>query len=85
MELLHARGIVPVTVITVVKRHHRRALITLARHVPSVHTMHALDYLSPLETRRIQKELDYVDRLAAEGIDLLRRTPSGWRRSDPST
>ncbi|HSL57303.1 MAG TPA: hypothetical protein VK866_05630, partial [Acidimicrobiales bacterium] len=69
----------------VVKRHHRRALITLARHAPSVHTMYALDYLSPLETRRVQKELDYVDRLGAEGVDLLRRTPSGWRRSDPST
>lgn len=68
-------------VITVVKRHHRRALVTLALHAPSIERLYAVDY--PAETRndRIAKEVQHMRALAERGIDLLVSDGEGWRRS----
>ena len=66
----------PATVIAVVKRFHRRALITLARYMPSVERIYAVDYepdlaLAPPSPDRTQREAKHLQSLAAEGGDLL--------------
>ncbi len=81
LELLGARGLFPTTVVAVVKRHHRPALITLAAAAPSIETLYVLDYVAHLKPRRVEKEFDYVQRLSDGGTDLLRRTLNGWRRT----
>lgn len=71
----------PRTVIAVVKRHHRRALVTLALHVPSIERLYAVDY--PAETRpgRIETEVRHMRALRGRGIDVLVADGEGWRRS----
>jgi hypothetical protein len=76
----------PTTVIAVVKRFHRRALITLARYVPSVERLYAADYepdatLAPPSPDRGQREALHFESMAAEGIDLLVADGHGWRRT----
>jgi uncharacterized SAM-binding protein YcdF (DUF218 family) len=76
----------PETVIAVVKRFHRRALITLARLMPSIERIYAVDYepdvaLAPPNPDRTQRETTHLQALAAEGVDLLVADGNGWRRS----
>lgn len=79
-------GTVPTTVIAVVKRFHRRALVTLARHVPTLERIYAVDYepdaaLAPPSPDRIQREVAHFASMTAEGIDLLVANGDGWRRT----
>lgn len=79
----------PATVIAVVKRFHRRGLITLARYIPSVERIYAVDYepdvaLAPPSPDRTQRETKHFESLAAEGVDLLIADGNGWRRTSPA-
>jgi uncharacterized SAM-binding protein YcdF (DUF218 family) len=76
----------PVTVIAVVKRFHRRALITLARFVPSVERIYAVVYepdvaIAPPSSDRTERELAHLESLAAECVDLLVADGNGWCRT----
>lgn len=78
-------GRLPTTVIAVVKRFHRRALVTLARYMSSVERIYAVDYepdlsLAPPSPDRRHREAVYLATMAAEGIDLLVADGDGWRR-----
>lgn len=82
-------GELPTTVIAVVKRFHRRALITLAQSVPTIERIYAVDYepdvsLAPPSADRREREAAYFESMAAEGIDLLVADGNGWRRATPS-
>lgn len=84
------------SVIAIVKWFHRRALITLAAHLPSVERIYAADY-EPFNwhtrtalsratwrescPRSVAKEVGYLHDLRAKGVDLLRRTDDGWIRN----
>lgn len=76
----------PVTVIAVVKRFHRRALMILARYVPTVERIYAVDYesdisLAPPSPDRTERETAHLAAMAAEGVDLLVADGAGWRRT----
>lgn len=81
-------GALPATVIAVVKRFHRRALITLAQYIPTVERIYAVDYepdvsLAPPSPDRTQREAAYFESMASEGVDLLVADGNGWRRTAP--
>jgi len=69
------------SVIAVVKRSHRRALINLARYAPSIERIYAVDYDAGLGAERVNKELRYICELVGAGIDPLVADGKGWRRS----
>jgi uncharacterized SAM-binding protein YcdF (DUF218 family) len=84
------------TVLAVVKWFHRRALVTLARHIPSVERIYAAAYephdpvtgkvllRSTWQTtspRSVARELAFMRSLVAGGFDPLVRTDDGWVRS----
>lgn len=71
----------PATVIAVVKRFHRRALITLARYMPSVERIYAVDYEPEPSPGRMEREAQHFESMAAEGVDLLVVDGHGWRRT----
>jgi len=81
LPLIEGRHLQPRTVIAVVKRHHRRALITLARHVPSIERIYAVDYDGGVTAARADKEHRYVRSLIADGYDPLVADGHGWRRT----
>ena len=87
LPMIEARcGETPVTVIAIVKRYHRRALVILARYTPSIERIFAVDYepdvtLAPPSPDRTEREARYLASLSAEGADLLRRDGNGWCRS----
>jgi hypothetical protein len=64
-----------------VKRHHRRAIVTLARHVPTLQRISAVTYEAAPTPERVAKEVAYLAELAAAGVDLLERGPHGWQRT----
>jgi len=84
------------SVIAVVKWYHRRALVTLARHAPSIERIYAADY-EPFNTdrrialsrsnwrdscpRSVERERQYMDDFVAAGVDVLARTGAGWVRT----
>lgn len=82
LPLIEQRCPKPRSVIAVVKRNHRRALVTLARHTPSLQRIYAVDYAPVASPDRTDKELRYMRDLRAAGFDLLIADGSGWRRSD---
>lgn len=86
----------PKSAIAVVKWYHRRAVVELARAMPSLERIYAADYephkpvrgliyarnnWSETCGRSIERETQYMRQLASEGIDLLVRSPKGWLRS----
>ncbi|HET6873624.1 MAG TPA: YdcF family protein [Acidimicrobiales bacterium] len=82
----------PMTVIAVVKRYHRRAVLTLAHHFPSVTRIYAVCYDPPLtdggESERAQRpvrETAYVQDPLNQGFDPLVADGLGWRRSQPQS
>jgi uncharacterized SAM-binding protein YcdF (DUF218 family) len=81
MDMLEARGVSLTTVIAVVKRHHRRAVVTLAHRAPALEQIFVVDYAAPCDDDRIARELAYLSDLAADGVDLLVADGNGWRRS----
>lgn len=81
LPLIEQRCPKPRSVIAVVKSNHRRALVTLAQHAPSVDRIYAADYAPVSKPERIDKELRYMSDLLAAGVDLLVADGSGWRRS----
>lgn len=81
LPLIAQRHPNPRTVIAVVKRNHRRALVLLARHVPSLEQIFAVDYEVEARPGRVEKERRYLRELAAGGADLLVVSGHGWRRS----
>jgi hypothetical protein len=81
-------GELPKTVIAVVKRFHRRALIVMARYMPTVERIYAVDYepdvtLAPPSPDRTEREAVYFESMASEGVDLLVADGNGWRRTTP--
>jgi uncharacterized SAM-binding protein YcdF (DUF218 family) len=84
------------TVLAVVKWYHRRALVLLAKQMPSIERIYAADY-DPFNTVRrislsrsnwqescaksVARERDYMASFVAEGTDVLTRTDAGWVRS----
>ncbi len=87
------------TVIAVVKWFHRRALVTLAHHAPSVERLFAAAYepydpvtgkllrRSTWETtspRSVAQETRYMRALIARGFDPLARDGRGWARTAPA-
>jgi hypothetical protein len=66
-----------------VKRSHRRALVTLARHAPSIERIYAVDYDTNASAERIDKEHRYMCELVGVGVDPLVADGNGWRRSHP--
>jgi len=87
LPLIEARcGSMPTTVIAIVKRYHRRALVTLARYTPTIERIFAVDYepdtgLAPPSPDRPEREARHLESLLAEGVDLLIADGHGWRRS----
>ena len=74
----------PRSVIAVVKWHHRRALVTLARYAPTIERLYAAAYQPDSVTQdRLEREAEYMRELTAQGIDPLVADGHGWRRSDP--
>ena len=71
----------PATVIAIVKRFHRRALITLARYLPSVERIYAVDYEAEPSAGRLEREAQHFESMAAEGVDHLVADGDGWRRA----
>lgn len=87
----------PRTAIAVTKWYHRRAVVLLAAHLPSLERVYVADY-TPFNTdrgipltretwedscpRSVAKESEYLRQMANEGIDLLSRSAEGgWVRS----
>jgi len=87
----------PRTAIAVVKWYHRRALILLAQHMPSLQRIYAADY-APFNTdrgialtretwedscpRSVDRESGYLREWQARGVDLLTRADGGgWIRT----
>lgn len=84
------------TVLAVVKWYHRRALVLLAKEMPSIERIYAADY-DPFNTLRrislsrnnwqescaksVARERDYMANFTADGTDVLTRTNEGWIRS----
>lgn len=81
LDLLAQAGSFPVTVIAVVKRHHRRAVVTLAHASPSIERIFAVDHDAPFDDARVAREVTYLEDLASAGVDLLVAEGNGWRRS----
>lgn len=85
----------PRSVIAVVKWYHRRALVTLSQHAPSLERIDAADY-EPFNTDRcialsrsnwrdscpqsVEREMKYMAEFASRGTDVLARTERGWVR-----
>lgn len=82
--------------IAVVKWYHRRAVVTLASHMPSLQRIYAVSYEPSLgygstavtrdnwhESARqsIEREATYMHQLLEDGVDVLTRSESGWIRS----
>lgn len=80
------------TVIAVVKWFHRRALLTLAHHAPSIERIFAATYepFDPVtgklllrstweqtSPRSVERETRYMRALVASGVDLLTHAPDG--------
>lgn len=82
--LLRARCPEPKSLIAVVKRSHRRALILLAHHLASVDRIYAVAYDAPLRGDRLDRELRYVADLVSQGADALVADGRGWRRTSSS-
>ena len=82
LPLIEQRCPSPRSVIAVVKRNHRRALVTLARHAPSLDRIYVTDYAPAASPDRTDKELRHMRDLSAAGFDLLIADGTGWRRSD---
>jgi uncharacterized SAM-binding protein YcdF (DUF218 family) len=83
LPLIEARIGPPRSVIAVVKRHHRRALITMARLAPTIERFFVADYQPEAVTRdRLERELEYIRELIAQRVDPLVTDGNGWRRSD---
>jgi len=83
LPLIEARIGAPSSVITVVKRHHRRALITFARCAPTIERFFVADYQPAAVTRdRLEREVRYIRELIAQGVDPLVADGNGWCRSD---
>lgn len=96
LPLIEQRIGSPRSVIAVVKWYHRRALVTLARHAPSIERIYAADY-EPFNTdrrialsrsnwrdscpRSVERERQYMDDFVAAGVDVLARTGAGWVRT----
>ncbi len=86
----------PETAIAVVKWHHRRAVLMLARHLPSLQRIFTVTYDPPdpgtgrpvtraswpeLDARRVHREFDVIHSLIAEGkLDELTASGYGWTR-----
>ncbi len=86
----------PETAIAVVKWHHRRAVLMLARHVPSLRRIFTVTYDPPdpatgrhvtrdnwpeLDPRRVHREFDVIHSLIADRkLDELIATRHGWTR-----
>jgi DUF218 domain len=84
------------SVIAVVKWCHRRAVVTLAAHAPWIERIYAADY-EPFNAQkrvaatrsnwqdtyqeRVERETRYMQERASNGLDLLKRTDSGWIRT----
>lgn len=79
--LLQQQGIDPTSVITVVKRHHRRALMLLAHHMPTIQEIYVADYDAPLLGDRLARELTYISALIEDGVDPLVADGGTWRRT----
>lgn len=67
--------------IVVVKRSHRRALITLAHNAPSIGRVYAVTYEIEVGAERIAKEHRYVRELVGAGVDPLVADGQGWSRT----
>lgn len=81
LPLLERRCPNPRSVIAVVKKNHRRALITLAQHVRSIERIYSASYDTAVNLDRIDKERRYMRDALASGIDPLVADGAGWRRS----
>lgn len=99
LPLVHERVPELRTVIAVVKWFHRRALVTLAGHAPSVERIFAAAYepYDPVtgkillrstwersSPRSVRQETRYMRALLEGGVDPLRRDGSGWVRTVPA-
>jgi uncharacterized SAM-binding protein YcdF (DUF218 family) len=99
LPLIQERVGEPRAVVAVVKWFHRRALLTLAHHIPSIERIYAAAYepYDPVTGRRllrstwertsplsVHRETEYMRSLLAEGFDPLVRDGSGWVRSRPA-
>lgn len=99
--LIDARIGEPRSAIAVVKWYHRRALVLLAAHIPSLERIYAAAY-TPFNTDRgipltretwqdscpksVRRETSYLNAMRSEGYDLLAPGPKGgWIRTRPST
>lgn len=80
VPLIEERQPRPQSVIAVVKRSHRRALITLARYAPSIERIYAVDYDTEVSAERVSKEQRYMYELVGAGVDPLVADGKGWRR-----
>ena len=81
LPLIEQRRPNPRSAIAVVKRSHRRALITLAHHAPSIGRIYAVDYDIDVGAARIAKQRRHVRELVGAGVDPLVADGQGWRRS----
>jgi DUF218 domain len=86
----------PDTAIAVVKWHHRRAVLLLARHVPSLRRIFTVTYEPPdpgtgqhvtrhnwpeLDPARVRREFEVIHTLLADGkVDELAASGYGWTR-----
>ena len=84
VPLINQRIPNPRIVTAVVKRSHRRALVLLARHMPTIERIYAVDYEAGMAHHRLEKELRYMRELMASGIDPLVADGHGWSRAAPS-
>lgn len=57
VPLINQRIPNPRIVTAVVKRSHRRALVLLARHMPTIERIYAVDYQAGMAHHRLEKEL----------------------------
>ena len=72
----------PRTVLAVVKRHHRRALLLLADAEPAIERICVAAYdQADVTADRLHRERERVARLIADGVDPLVRDEPGWVRT----
>lgn len=86
----------PAQAVAVVKWYHRRGLVELAQHMPSLQRIFAADYEphNPVKRevlsrtawrttcpRSVARELGYMEQIIQSGRDPLTRTEAGWIRS----
>jgi uncharacterized SAM-binding protein YcdF (DUF218 family) len=81
LPLILERQPSPRRVIAVVKQNHRRALVLLAGHVPTVERIYSATYPAPATPDRTERELRYLRELTAAGVDPLVADGDGWRRT----